>query len=115
MKLLIYTMLIIPLVVLAQSGGIGGIPRVEKYVAPPLETGTWRDSGAGMSPVSKLDACSAARKDGNSKIDLQSFKLQRDAHRIIKGSTMAECSCDGPAAAGWHKCTVDIAITHTNI
>lgn len=109
------SLMFLPVVAFAQSGGIGGgtiISSPERTVLPPREISTWRDSGSGLHPMSRLEACSNARRDGNTKISAQTYTLR---NRVIKGSTMSECSCEGPAAGGWYKCTVDISVTYSNI
>jgi hypothetical protein len=116
MKKLIAIALFLPALALAQGGSIGGgKPYTPSQPAtqplPPLETNAWRGSGTGRSVMSRVDACRAARDDGNFKIQTESYRL---SHRVIKGSSMGDCSCDGPAAGGWFTCMVDISITHSN-
>jgi hypothetical protein len=115
MKKLLAFILLVPFLASAQSGSFGGGSPTppEKYTPPPLETATWRGTGTGIA-LSRLDACKDARRDGNQKTEVQSFRLQRDAYRVIKGSSMSDCMCEGPAAGGWHNCMVDISVTHTN-
>ena len=83
------------------SGGPGG------------GSGIGSGTGTGIA-LSRLDACKDARRDGNQKTEVQSFRLQKDAYRVIKGSSMSDCMCEGPAPGGWHNCMVDISVTHTN-
>lgn len=112
---LLLALLFVPLTALAQSGSIGGgaPPPPFAVPTPPMDSETWRGSGSGRSVMSKLDACQQARKDGNSQIDLQTFRL-RGMNRIPKSSSMSDCSCEGPAPGGWNTCMVEISISHSN-
>ena len=116
MKKLIAIALFLPALALAQSGSFGGGPIFPvnppaPEPIPPKHTNTWRGSGEGRSPMSRLEACRLAREDGNRKIQAKSYELRNFR---ISGSGMGDCMCEGPTAGGWYTCMVDISVTHSN-